>query len=1543
MIQSTPLHRIQVVAALALAIIIMGSGCGPEIDPEGYVVIRTTDEPEVLPYQFNILSRHPVKASDGKATIGRMVPVPDCGEGRLHLYWAIDHWRRPESLSSVILFEDYRFTEPISHLHIPTMGFSDNHELDYNHDRICDIALTYRTDDTVWLSVLNEEQGIFLTMPLATGPDLNNSGHWDGRGYILCDRDLDGDGSPELLISIDTGYDLYPRALLCVDLMRAEIRWQYEVAGIVFDQPLWVGPLEEGGPTVVIISVHSKGNAAVANGMDDLHGYMIALDANGNELRRRITDQVFRGAQFVVVDYNQDGRREVALVQRDTLSAPGQTFIEASHFIVLDSSWNPIDRVELAPGRADRIDRLDIDGDGIDEIQIPFPDGRVMFLNEQLEVVGRVRLPQRCYNWTAGDFLGSGEQQLITGTGDGGLWLLLSRDYQPLARINLPEGHMASLARFIPGAGLGEPMMTVAAGGSTVFYTLGLDRSPWWTAFAREPWLGPVIVFIPMVLLAMLIAWLWRRARRQTRTIVRQRDRLSETISQLRVAQQKLVAAEELETAQAALKASEQRFRELADLLPQPVYEMNLQGLITYTNKAGIRIFKIDSEKLEAGIHWTHFIDESEHEVMRARIDDIVQQGIEDHREWLARLPDGTRLPVLIYSNPVHRGGLIDGIRGIVVDISDLKESQRALAASEEKYRALVESASEAIFMMDYQGRYLFINSIAARRLGGQPADYVGKTIHDLFPKEVADRHLRSTREVFDAGQGGIYESRTVLKEEEHIYRTSLQPVRDADGKVFAVMGIGRDITALVVARRELQHERDFVRRLLDTANGLIICLDDNFRITVFNDEAERVTGYSRAEVLGKDWREIAMPEDHPSHQIQNFRAWIDEHPRDTYEGPLRTKDGDLRTILWSNSSLVDEATGEVTAIAVGQDITDRIKAEEALRQSEQEYRLVVESVFAAIAVVDSEGRFLFVNRIAAAAHNVKPEEMIGRTQWEFFPPPMADRQVKNIRRVIDTGEPLTEEAEVREPERGICWYQTTLQPYRDASGRIVAALVVAHDITEAKQATEALRESEERYATLVEAARDAIIVADVETRKHIFANSAASRIFGIPHDEIINTGVHDETSPSGQQKAMEVFEAILNGRSVPIYDVPARRRDGRQIFVDVSGVRATFEGRDVIIGFFRDVTERHEATRALLESEERFRSIAETMPVAIAIASLHDYRLTYANSFCESLFGCTTGEMIGLPTTELYFARDEREALLSRVLETGKVDNYEVRLKRKDGSQFWSLLTIRRTFFEGQPSVFASFIDITERRRTERELRRAAQERYELSKRIAGSVAHEIYNSLFPISTSVAKLGERIDLHEPDEVERNRKLLNLAERALRRAVEATGLVKEYSRLESERSSEPVDLTDVINEVLETNAERIAELDVTVNVSTAPDVGPGMARRHAFSLFNNLLINALDALNEVERKRRIDISASLHDGQWRIEFADNGPGIPEDQREQVFKPFYTTKKTHGTGLGLAMVQQIVGLYGGHLELETGVDRFTKFVIFLSTGGQRGNA
>jgi PAS domain S-box-containing protein len=409
------------------------------------------------------------------------------------------------------------------------------------------------------------------------------------------------------------------------------------------------------------------------------------------------------------------------------------------------------------------------------------------------------------------------------------------------------------------------------------------------------------------------------------------------------------------------------------------------------------------------------------------------------------------------------------------VDITSRLEAEAALRASEEKYRSLVEGASEAIFTIDNDGVFRYANSIAAERVGMSPQAIVGKRMHDLFPTRIADRQLNSIRAIIASGEGSVFETTTELKGQEFTYSTSVQPLRDHSGNIVAAMCIGRDVTALHKLSRELKIERDFVRSLLETANSLIVCLDSQARVTVFNQECERVTGYSRDEVLGKNWPDIFLPDDAKHRGLRDFASWVIAHPSDMYEGPLRTKSGEIRTILWSNSALLTSNSQDLVAIAVGQDITTRKVAERAMLESEEKYRLLVENVGVMIARVDHDGVVQFVNDFAATRWHVTVGEIIGKPVRHFIPPEISDRLLEIIRRVIDSGKQLTEELPIGidGEER---WYFTTIHPYINSQGESRSAMLIADDVTEQKRAQEELQRAHEKLQSEQEALRQANI-----------------------------------------------------------------------------------------------------------------------------------------------------------------------------------------------------------------------------------------------------------------------------------------------------------------------------------------------------------------------------------------------------------------------------------------------------------------------------------
>jgi PAS domain S-box-containing protein len=217
-----------------------------------------------------------------------------------------------------------------------------------------------------------------------------------------------------------------------------------------------------------------------------------------------------------------------------------------------------------------------------------------------------------------------------------------------------------------------------------------------------------------------------------------------------------------------------------------------------------------------------------------------------------------------------------------------------------------------------------------------------------------------------------------------------------------AILVLFSNITEEKSAIDALKSEHDFVHLLLETANSLIICLDSQARITVFNNEIEKVTGYSREEVVGKRWPDIFLPENVRHDGLKNFAEWVIKHPKDMYEGPLITKAGEIRTVLWSNSAILCDDPEKMVAIAVGQDITERKAAELAVIESEKRFRELAELLPETLFESDLHGNLVFVNEAAYGTFGYTEDDFRnGLKTSQMVIPGDRGRMLENMHKIL--------------------------------------------------------------------------------------------------------------------------------------------------------------------------------------------------------------------------------------------------------------------------------------------------------------------------------------------------------------------------------------------------------------------------------------------------------------------------------------------------------------------------------------------------------------
>lgn len=442
----------------------------------------------------------------------------------------------------------------------------------------------------------------------------------------------------------------------------------------------------------------------------------------------------------------------------------------------------------------------------------------------------------------------------------------------------------------------------------------------------------------------------------------------------------------------------------------------------------------------------------------------------------------------------------LDKARNMLAEeIHERRRAEESLRDSERRYRTLVSMARNAIASFDYDGLVHFLNPVAAAMLGGVPENFMGRKMQELFPPEIAARQLASIRRVIDNRQAEAIEAQSYVAGVPKWFLTQIQPVIEDDGSCNRVLIEATDIDERVKLTQKMLRERNFSESILQTANFLIICLDENANIRTFNRESERVTGYAAAEVIGRNWPQTFLPADQHHPGLRDFGRWVREHPHDSYEGPLLTKNGSTRTVLWSNSSFTDEETGETVAIAIGVDVTERHRLQQQLRATEYRHRALLMAIPDYILLINREGRILEVQggRPEYLAHI--ESLILNKTVREAVPAEVGDMQMKALAHVLATGETTT-------LEYGL---ETDLLGWVDFEARLAKCgpdecVLVARDVTQRKIFERALRTSEEEHRFLVDQLQAGVVVHAPDGRV-LRVNEAAARLLGRTVEQMLH------------------------------------------------------------------------------------------------------------------------------------------------------------------------------------------------------------------------------------------------------------------------------------------------------------------------------------------------------------------------------------------------------------------------------------------------------
>ncbi len=762
-----------------------------------------------------------------------------------------------------------------------------------------------------------------------------------------------------------------------------------------------------------------------------------------------------------------------------------------------------------------------------------------------------------------------------------------------------------------------------------------------------------------------------------------------------------------------AVKESEERYKELASSITDVFFAMDENLRYTYWNKASEILTGILAQDAIGKSVWEIFPDrpwrrkaeQMYREVLKTQ---QLQTFVNDYDT------DGRHCVLEINAYPSQTG-----VSVFVKDISEHKRAEDARREAEEETRALLEEAPVSIINTDLEGNIIYVNERFESESGYSRGDIIGKSGFQLdwFPAST----LRFLAERMLARLGGgpakHWETQFKCQDGRLIWVELEAKILERSEVPIGFEIIATNITERKQAEEALRRSEERYRTMMEEMEEGYYEVDIAGNFTFVNDAMSRILGYSRDELIGMNYRIYTPKEDvDPIFQAYN-RVYRTGELLKSFPMPEIRKNG-TRILAEDSVFPLWDGKGKVIGFrGISRDVTERKRAEETLRQSEERYRTILEETGDGYFETDLAGNFTFVNDAQTRLLGYSREEIIGTNFRAFTPEEKVKAVVKAYNHMYETGEPLRDFIdEVIRKDRSHGLAETSAFPIRNDRGEIIGFRGVRRDITARDRMEEALRQSEERYRTILEEMEDSYF--EVDLGGHLsFVNNSVCRDLGYSREELTGKSYKAFTVEEDIQSVFRVFNEVYR-TGVPNKGFPWRtiRTDGTHRFAETS-ISLLRDGKREITGFRgvgRDISERNQAEEKLRQSEERYRALFDNSVTGTLVVDAETMKVVIGNQAAAEVFGFSSAEEgIGADILD-FVASDEKEKVLELIrrelFEHDSRQTFDLKAVTKEGRTIWISATGARITHGDRLAGLLSFADITERKLAEERLRQSEE-----------------------------------------------------------------------------------------------------------------------------------------------------------------------------------------------------------------------------------------
>jgi PAS domain S-box-containing protein len=772
------------------------------------------------------------------------------------------------------------------------------------------------------------------------------------------------------------------------------------------------------------------------------------------------------------------------------------------------------------------------------------------------------------------------------------------------------------------------------------------------------------------------------------------------------------------------------------------------------------------------------------------------------------------------------------------------------------------------------------------------------------------------------------------------------------------------DITERKKAELEMAQAKQRLEAHMNNAPEAVIEFDPQFHVIRWSEEASRIFGWSSNEVVGRSITEMPWVYKEDVEIVQQVSAGMlnGKSPRNVSENRNYRKNGTVIDCEWYNSAIYDEKGNLVSILSQVIDITERKKAEDALKEAKEQTEFdrkrletVLETSPSAVVIIDApQGKFSYVNKRAMQLYGFDTlgldlEENVAKVKARRADGTDYPIEEMPVSRSLKLGEEVHNEEMIIERPDGYSFpIIASTAPLRDAKGNITSAIVVFEDITERKKAEVALSESEARLRAYVSSTSDVVyrMSADWSEMRQLHGNN-----FVADTEKPDRSWMEKYIHPDDQQHVIEVIKWAIETKSIFELEHRVIQVDGSLGWTFSRAIPLLDKDGEIIewFGTAKDVTERKKAEEALGRQAE----LIDLSPDAIIVRKL-DGTVSFWSKGAEKLYGWTKEEAMGQEISIMLKTKFPQpvEEIIKKVKMEEKWSGELTHITKNGETVIVQSFWLGKLGTDGKiESILESNVDITDRIRLQAKVeestvlveeyanqmeelanKRAEQlkdaERLATIGATAGMVGHDIRNPLQAITGDVF-LAKTELIAIPDSEEK----MNLAENLTEIEKNVDYINKIVADLQDfARPLNPItqetDLKLVIDDLLKKNG---LPDNVKVTVKVENDAKKVVADSTFINrIMYNLVTNAVQAM---PKGGKLTIHAYKEAKEFLITVKDTGVGIPEKVRGKLFTPMFTTK-SKGQGFGLAVIKRMTESLGGTVSFESEEGKGTTFTVRL---------